>query len=241
MPKFSKISDISVDEKASWQGHAFITIDIDWCCDEVLLYTVNLLETSGVRATFFATHYTPVLNKIRENPDFELGIHPNLNSILNGRSDYGTNFKEVIEHFISIVPDAKSVRSHSLTQNSQITHYLSEKELKFDCNDFVNFRSEISLKPWLTCNGKLIKVPFFWEDDVYALEGFSGWEGKASFDKKGLNVFDFHPIHIFLNTRCLSLYEETRSIHREPDLLWKSRESRYGTMDFLSDLLELKS
>ena len=33
---FKKICDINLDKKNSWQGKVFLTLDIDWACDEVL-------------------------------------------------------------------------------------------------------------------------------------------------------------------------------------------------------------
>jgi len=60
-----------------------ITIDIDWVPDKVLEYTLELLSKAGVPCTIFATHATGLLNGLDRN-QFEIGIHPNFNPLLNG-------------------------------------------------------------------------------------------------------------------------------------------------------------
>ena len=55
----------------------------------------------------------------------------------------------------------------------------------------------------------------------------------------GLKVFDFHPIHVFLNTESLERYERTRALHHNPKELIKHRYEGYGTRNRLIELLEL--
>ena len=57
--------------------------------------------------------------------------------------------------------------------------------------------------------------------------------------RSGLKVFDFHPIHIFLNTENLKRYDQTRSIHQKPEELIKHRFSGFGVRDQFIKLLEL--
>lgn len=66
-----------------YQKTIYLTFDIDWAHDTILEYTVDLLEKHEVAATFFVTHDTPVLNRLRDNPLFELGIHPNFNPLFS--------------------------------------------------------------------------------------------------------------------------------------------------------------
>lgn len=56
---------------------------------------------------------------------------------------------------------------------------------------------------------------------------------------EGVKVFDFHPIHIFLNTESLDRYERTRPYHQNPSELIKHRYKGYGTRNRLIELLEL--
>src|SRR5688572_30631364 len=91
-----------------YENKLFLTFDIDWASDHVLNHTIDLLEKFDVCATFFVTHETPLLNKIRRNPKFELGIHPNFNFLLNGDFRHGKNPEEVVEYYLKMVPDAVS-------------------------------------------------------------------------------------------------------------------------------------
>ncbi len=55
----------------------------------------------------------------------------------------------------------------------------------------------------------------------------------------GLKVFDFHPIHVFLNTETLECYERTQTSHHSPNELIKHRCQGYGTRSRLIELLRL--
>jgi hypothetical protein len=234
---FSKISSLHPDNNQSWENKLFLTLDIDWCHDDILLNAIDLLEAANVSATWFVTHNTPILEKLRSNPNFELGIHPNFNLLLEGNSKKAKNAEEVIDQLLKIVPEAKSVRSHSMTQNSHILNLFNEKGLTHDCNHFIPEQAGIELKPWNHWNG-IIKVPYFWEDDVtFIAEKKSEVEKLTS--RKGLIVFNFHPIHIFLNTERLDRYEKARSHFNQPNILFNHRNNEfYGTRNFLLDLIK---
>jgi len=233
--KFSTISSIDLDKPYSWQDPSFITLDIDWCHDEVLAYSINLLEQAGASATWFVTHNTPLLERLRANPKFELGIHPNFNFLLQGDNRNGRDAEEVIDRILEIVPEAKSVRSHSMTQSSVLLDLFSEKGLCYDCNHFIPFEAKIELRPYCLWNN-LIKVPYSWEDDIACIKRENILEVIRN-RAEGLNVFDFHPIHIFLNTHDLSFYESTKAIHNIPDKLFGVRWKKEGTRVWLENLL----
>ena len=96
MKVFSNISAILVDDKLSWQDQIFLTFDIDWALDAVLHDTIDLVEEAGVAATWYATHETPVLERLRSCQNYELGIHPDFNFLLEGDWRNGRNTGEVI-------------------------------------------------------------------------------------------------------------------------------------------------
>ena len=80
---FKKISDINLEEKDSWKGKIFLTLDTDWACDEVLNYVIDIIEEyQNLKVTWFLTNKTKVLERLLKNEDFELGIHPNFNRLL---------------------------------------------------------------------------------------------------------------------------------------------------------------
>ena len=115
MTRFQKISSIDIEDDSSWLDAFFLTFDIDWANDDVLNDTIDLIEDKDVTATWFVTHDTSLLSRLRQNSKFELGIHPNFNWLLEGDDRNGRNAREVIERLLAIVPEATSVRSHAMT------------------------------------------------------------------------------------------------------------------------------
>ena len=213
------------------------TFDIDWCSDEVLEYTLDLLDQFDAKAIFFVTHHTKLLNRIEKNKNFELGIHPNFNFLLNGNFRYGKSIDEIVKYYLEIVPNAKSVRSHSLTQSSPILDAFKSLGLKYSFNTLIPFSSNIEIKPFRLFNG-MIEYPHFWEDDVHCIYRWD-WDVEKYLNHKGLKVFDFHPIHIFLNTEDLSRYNKARPYLQDFKKLKEFVNNKtYGTRDFLIDLLK---
>jgi hypothetical protein len=242
--KFSTIALIDLEKPHSWQDTSFITLDIDWCHDEVLAYTINLLEQEGASATWFVTHDTPLLERLRANPKFELGIHPNFNFLLQGDSRNGKDAEEVVDRMLEIVPEAKSVRSHSMTQNSRLLDLFAEKGITHESNHFIPYHTGIRVKPWKLWNN-LCRVPYNWEDDVHIMYSkiqiheHNPSEIVLSSENNGLMVFDFHPIHVFLNAESIDRYEQSRSMHHNPKKLINHRFKGYGTSSRFADLLKL--
>jgi len=229
---FSKISSINPNDNSTWIDKLFLTFDIDWAHDEILQDTVNLIEEVSAPATWFVTHATPVLDEIRALQCQELGVHPNFNPLLDGVSNNGHNAEEIVKSLLDIVPEAKSIRSHSMTQSSRLLDLFQTFGLTHEVNHFIPHQAGIELKPWLLWN-QLCKVPYFWEDDVHVIYdsiGITQSEPAVLANAtKGLRVFDFHPIHIFLNTESLDRYERTRPFHNNPKELIKHRYQGYGT------------
>ncbi|AEP09346.1 polysaccharide deacetylase WbmS family protein [Micavibrio aeruginosavorus] len=235
--KFATIKSINLNNRQSWEDRLFLTFDIDWASDDVLNYTIDIVEQHDVAATWFVTHDTPVLERLRQNKKFELGIHPNFNFLLNGDFRLGSNFSEVIDRMLEIVPEATSVRSHSMTQNSNILDAFYKRGLTHDCNHFVPEQTDMILIPWLLWND-IIKVPYFWEDDVFCLYSQNTPLQILSF-REGVKVFNFHPIHVFLNTENLDRYEGSRDHHRDINKLKSYIFDGHGTQNNLLDLFHL--
>ncbi|QNI75221.1 hypothetical protein [Synechococcus sp. MVIR-18-1] len=212
-----------------------LTFDIDWACDEILADCINLVESYNIPATWFVTHDTPLLSRLRDNNNFELGIHPNFNNLLNGPCNT-QSIDKIIDDLLNLVPEAVSVRSHSMVQSSRLQDVFSKKGLIFDCNHFIPEQSKIVLKPWSLWNG-LIKVPHFWEDDVFCLYP-KGTEPDLLLSREGLKVFDFHPIHVFLNTESIERYENSRNVHHDASQLIDYRFPGHGVRNQLLNLIK---
>ena len=234
---FGLLSEIKLDAPETFEDKIFLTLDIDWAHDEIFADSIELLRELGAKATWFVTHETSVLDYIKDDPDFELGIHPNFNPLLDGSSECSKNAEDVIDDVLKIVPGAKSVRSHSLTQNFRLLDLFSERGLSHDSNDYIPEQSGMDLLPYPHWTG-LLRVPFFWEDNIQCMYQHNSSIGDLLM-RNGLKVFNFHPIHVFLNTENLHRYENTRSQHYKPELLIKMRSSSSnGSREQLRQLIQ---
>ena len=133
------------------------------------------------------------------------------------------------------------MRSHSMTQGTSLLQAFVNAGLTHDANHFIPGSSGVEPKPWRLWNG-MIRVPYCWEDDVFCLyreRGIAEPDVAETVRRAGLRVFDFHPIHIFLNTESMNRHEQTRDLHQHPEALIEHRYSGYGTRSMLLDLLAL--
>lgn len=111
----------------------FLTFDMDWASDEVLIDFYNLLCELDVCGTMNVTHNTVILDLFRKEKRLELGIHPNYNMLLDG-DELGKSYETVIQDCLKIVPEAVTVRAHSLTSGSKISSMYARCGLKYDLN-----------------------------------------------------------------------------------------------------------
>lgn len=223
--RFAKISDIDVDDPSSWEDRLFLTLDLDWAIDPAIAVCLDVIEETGVAATLFVTHDTPLLERMRRNPRIELGLHPDFGPLLEGTTGGGTA-RKTLGNVQALVPEARAVRSHSMTQSSRLLDAFKSAGLSFDCNHFIPAHAGVKLRPYRHWNG-LTRVPYFWEDDVDLIYG----EGPDVLELAvgpGLKVFDFHPIHVALNTQSIEHYETTRAAHRDWAELCRAASSQSG-------------
>lgn len=232
---FLKISDLSL-EKENWKNSTFITIDVDWASDYVLADTLKLLEKEKLFATILLTHHTDLIQEINSKANLELGIHPNFNFLLEGDLRYGKNYEEVIEHHMKIVPNAKVVRSHSVASSTKILECFKKFGLEYDLNLEIPHSSKIALKPYKDWTG-LVKVPYFWQENISF--GYE-WDLKPKnfLNNTSLKVFNFHPIHIFLNSDSMKRYQNSKKyLNNMNKLRSHVNHEEYGARNFFIDLV----
>lgn len=215
----------------------FLSFDIDWAHDDILTDTFNLLRDTGVASTWFVTHNTPLLQQLRSLSGTELGIHPNFNPVLDGLAvDSENTAEKVIQKVLSIVPEARAIRSHSLTQNERLVDLFRLSGLTHISNSFVPHGCGFETRPFQIWD-EMVVVPHCWQDNV-ALKMSLPFPTVEELNS-GFHVFDFHPIHVFLNTEHLDRYERTRLLHQKPEELIKHRYEGEGTRTRLLQLLML--
>lgn len=185
-----------------------ITFDIDWAPDFVIQEVADILRKNKVRATWFVTHKSPAIDGLRDNPElFELGIHPNF---LPG-STHGSNINEVLKHCMALVPDAVSYRSHSIYHSGWLYEaILANTPIRVDSNTFLPAWSHIQPIKHVLSGRTLTRVPFFWIDDYEMSKKEPLWTCVSFEGQPGLQVFAFHPLHIYLNASSLNAYDELK-------------------------------
>jgi hypothetical protein len=190
-------------------NNPMITLDCDWAPDFVLEYVADILTKNKVKATWFITNKSPFLSELESNPLFELGIHPNFDM----NSTHGNSVDEVLTNMKKIVPDALSIRTHNLFQSTPILLQFQKYGIKNDVS-LLLYKTP-NLQPHYLKYFKLFRLPFFWEDDL-EMEEQALWNETNIFSMKGLKIFNFHPIHIFLNSKDFSTYN---TLKMKKDLL----------------------
>lgn len=231
----SFIETILVNDPTTY-SKPFISLDIDWAHDEVIFDVFSLVSKFEVDTTWMVTHETDLLSDLSNSGNCELGIHPNFNYLLEGDFRLGKSTQEIVDRMMCLVPQAKVARSHSVCQSSRISQIFSLAGIKFDSNDYIPANQISLIQPWTLENG-IIKIPYFYSDELACLRPTP--DNLSMISRKGLRVFNFHPIHVFLNTESLDRYERTRPLHQNPKELIKHRYQGYGTRSRLIELLEL--
>jgi hypothetical protein len=187
-----------------------LSVDVDWAPDFMIDYVADSFTEAGVKCTWFITHASPAIERLRKNPLFELGIHPNF---FEG-SSHGKTEDEVIRHCLNLVPDAKSVRMHALWQNSRLlTKLRKEYRFEVDCTLFIPrtphlIPHTIGYSP---NDAPLVRLPCFWEDDVECLRPVRCWDIEdPGFHIPGMKMFNFHPMYVGLNENTFENYERVK-------------------------------
>ncbi len=234
---FKRIRDMDPECPASCEEALFLTFDVDWAPDEMLSRTLDLVEARGVPATFFVTHGTDLLRRMRENPHIELGIHPDYKPLLQGDPRNGRDYREVTRRLLDLVPDAVSVRSHDLLQGSSILDDYADLGLRYECSLFLPVSAGV-IRPFYHEDRSLLRVPHIWEDDIHCACSWT-WDVSPFIRYPGIKVFDFHPVHVFMNTESLDRYRKFKeAAARTGDWSSLANTRQRGTRDFLNDLLE---
>ena len=217
-----------------------ITLDVDWAPDCAIEEAASSLIRHGVKATWFITHDSPALGLLRQHPQlFELGIHPNF---LAG-SSHGNEIPEVLDHVMSIVPEARSLRTHDLYQSSRMFRtVLQRTPIQIDMSLFLQGQTGSEPFVFSLAEGNLTRIPYFWEDDIEAARSQPNWNA-ASYLGPGLRVFDFHPIHVALNSSDMNAYErlkaEVPQLSRcSPEQLARHRHSGAGGGELFHSLVQ---
>lgn len=217
---------------------AAITFDIDWAPDWCVALCRDICLAHGIPATFFATHPSAELSRLLSDDRFEVGIHPNLLP----NSSHGATTEDVLRYCLDLVPSARSMRTHALVQSTGLfqTVLRAAPSIRFDVSLFLP--SHAGLTPTRFYVGEdrpIIRIPYYWEDDVASMTPGWSWDSDP-LPSDGLQIFDFHPIHVALNMATMRQYTDLKNTigQSRMDLLSESDvepfvNSACGTRTFL--------
>jgi ubiquinone/menaquinone biosynthesis C-methylase UbiE len=183
-----------------------VTLDVDWAPDFMIDSVAQLLLEAGIRSTWFVTHESRAIDRLRERPDiFELGIHPNFLP----SSTHGATPSEVLKTCLGIVPDAQAFRTHSLVQSTPLLcEVMSSTRLTVEASLYLPGQSSVGPFRFDWEGYSLLRVPFHWEDDLEMARTTPRWNLAAGSGSG--EVYAFHPIHVYLNSCDLGAYNSLK-------------------------------
>lgn len=186
--------------RLKWQETNMIcfTMDTDWASEYVLQHAVNFFKEHHILLTVFCTNKSEFLQKEARAGTIDLQIHPNF--IMP--SSQGKTEDDVINFCKELVPEASVFRAHRWYASNDIYEKLYRRGIRYESNVCTLFDMVL---PYLHRSG-MVAFPVFFEDGAIIERGFSLKfnDTKEKYEKKGLKIINFHPMHFALNTPCFS-------------------------------------
>ncbi len=183
-----------------------LTLDVDWAPDWAIDRVAGILVAHRTRATWFATHRSDAVDRLSSHGElFEVGIHPNLAP----GSTHGAGEDEVLGHLRGAFPEAVSMRTHGLRQSSDFLVKANKTYgIEIDVSLFLPRCRHLAAHRIHWFGARLWRLPYFWEDDSEMFEADPLWRLSAGrLPGPGLQIFNFHPIHVVLNTESFPRYQ----------------------------------
>lgn len=217
----------------------FLTFDMDWASDELMEWFYSYCLNMEVKGTLFVTNEFNRLSDMKNEGNFEMGVHPNFNKILMGEETRDLNVSDVIKQIKAIVSDAVSVRSHALTSSSVIQSLFAKNSLLYDVNMFYEPNIGDRITPFKNMFG-VTQIPFVFEDDIwFSMKKNKGVDYYLSGNFEAPLIFNFHPIHLYLNTDRTETYDKAKKYYKEYLKLSEYVNCNcYGARDFFNDLVQ---
>lgn len=189
-----------------WRNPCYIfTSDLEWASESMVTFC---LEAHGdIPLTPFVTNQSQEIeDKYGGERRRLVGVHPNFRT----GSTHGRFPDEVISFVRGLWPESRFYRSHCFYEDSNISRRLYESGYKYNSNLALHLQERIM--PLRHQSGGLC-MPVFLEDDCLLANGPMAFENLIpSLRSPGLKIFNFHPIHVCLNTPSLSYYESIKSL-----------------------------
>lgn len=213
----------------------FLTFDMEWANDEVLKWFYEKLYKYDLRGTINVTHETNIIEEWKKEKRLEYGIHPNFNKLLNGAGE--NDYKTIVKELKEIVPEAVTVRSHSLVSSNILSKTFADMGFKYESNTFIMPNKSMTIFPYIDTFG-VTQIPIIFEDDLFLANRMKTSPDWYLDDLNMELVFNFHPIHLFLNTDNMQRYEQAKIYNYDNTKLedFINKDS-YGIFNFFEDLI----
>jgi hypothetical protein len=202
-------------------------MDTDWCAEEVLAFALALLRERHLPCTVFSTHAYGALRDPNAQM-LEIGLHPNFNEVT------AEGYEEQLLALRRLYPQAAGVSSHAMTSSTTLLELFKKSGLHYDRN-LLRYK-DAAAEPFVYHNG-LLRLPIFWEDDIWFTLEPGARFATDIFKHEGSHlIFNFHPIHLFMNTASTAHYLTFKPYQRELQRLAQYRRTEYGARSFFEDL-----
>jgi hypothetical protein len=178
------------------------TSDLDWAPESMIEHLLEIFAEAGVPLTPFVTHQSPAIGRAYAGDRaIDVGVHPNFRP----GSTHGATQQAVIDHVLQLWPAARCFRSHSFVDSSLIAAAFFARGLRYDSNLCLHLQPR--LLPLQHATG-LVRFPVFLEDDVVLVREPSPRLAPLlpAVRTPGLKIFNFHPVHVALNTPTAAYY-----------------------------------
>ncbi|MDZ7269735.1 MAG: hypothetical protein ONB48_20865 [candidate division KSB1 bacterium] len=205
----------------------YLTLDTDWCHEEVLQAALQLFREHDLPVTIFVTGAYAALSA-REAGRWEIGLHPNCSEVTLAECEHRLAALQRLH------PRAQGVATHAMVCSTPLLDLFRRCGFRYDRN-LLCYRVA-GMKPFVHHNG-LLRLPVFWEDDIW-LTVEAGARFSAAWLPAGPSrcIFNFHPIHLYLNTLTPAHYRAAKPLQHDPEQLARHVAGGYGARAFFLDL-----
>ena len=104
----------------------------------------------------------------------------------------------------------EAVETHGLLQSSNIIENIIKNcpNIKYDFSLYLPNNNKVIPFKYSLNNETIIRIPYQWEDDFF----FDLFDKEKTFLYKSsfYQIFNFHPVHVFLNSKNYSEYNKIK-------------------------------
>ncbi len=203
-------------------------MDTDWCHEEVLQYALKLFRENNLPCTVFATgHYASLT--LHSSAELEIGLHPNFNETTI--AGYEGTLRALRQHY----PHAEGVSCHAMTSSTPLLNLVKQYGFTYDRNLLCYKIPKIAA--FRHYNG-LWRLPVFWEDDIwFTVEAGVPFDESLLAHEDFRYIFNFHPIHLYLNTESTAHYQAFKPLQHQPEALANYVGMGYGARSYFLELV----